>query len=100
MFLPKTVLGKVSIAFASGFFLALGTLMFFGAMGETGGDALSDNYKLAVPGVTAAICGLMILPAGLWSVIKQRERAVLVFMALGIGLLVSFFVIGELVVPH
>ena len=99
-FLPKTVLGRWSfwliVAFAL-FFLIFQLLV---ASGQRGGETFSGNWLLIIPIFLAVICGISSLIVGLVSIIKDKERSILVFLSGLIGLFVLFFVIGELTVPH
>jgi hypothetical protein len=50
--------------------------------------------------IPAVICGIAALITGLISIIKNKERSLLVFLAVAIGLLILFFMLGEFLVPH
>jgi hypothetical protein len=48
-------------------------------------------------GLTSAIAAFV---TGLISIVKSRERSILVFLAAIIGLLVLIFCLGEVIFPH
>jgi hypothetical protein len=44
--------------------------------------------------------GIAAFVTGLISIIKSRERSILVFLAVIVGLLVLIFCLGEVIFPH
>ena len=98
--MPQSHYGRIALR---SFGLALLLLLtFFGFVwaGETGGDAIFDNLKLALPmlaSVTAAITGGVY---GTMAITKARDRSPLVWLAVLYGLFVLFFAGGELLFPH
>jgi len=99
-FLPKTNLGKWSIRLIIGFLILLGLFFMFIALGERGGDTFFSNLKLALSGLSAAICAIASFVTGLIGIIKSKERSVLVFLASLIGFLVLLWVLAEILFPH
>ena len=90
-FLPKTVLGKWSVALIVTFFLSL-AVFHFCLRG-------SDAEKLIALGITA-VAGIAAFVTGIIGVIKSKEGAILVFLSTVIGFLVLMFIlpgIGEAV---
>ena len=87
-FLPKTVLGKWSVALIVLFFLLLAVLKFFFISGQWASDAV----KLLAGSITA-IVGIAAFITGLIGVAKSKEGAVLVFLSTVIGFLVLMFLI-------
>ena len=67
---------------------------------------MSDENNLAplllIPAtiIPAGICGIAAFFTGIISIIKSKERSVLVFLTTVIGFLVLIFVLGEILVPH
>ncbi len=98
--MPKTKLGKWSTGLAGVFIVMM--LIFYGivALGQTGGETFFDNIALAIPITLAGISAIAGLITGLIAVIKQRERSVLVCVAILIGALVTLFAGGEILFPH
>ncbi len=72
----------------------------FVASGQRGGAKFFSNLYLTVPGVIAAISGIAAFFTGIIGVIKDRERAILVYLAILIGLLVLLFCLGEIIFHH
>jgi len=87
-FLPKTVLGKWSVALIVIFFLLLAVLKLFFISGQWA----SDTVKLLASGITA-VAGVAAFITGLIGVAKSKEGAVLVFLSTVIGFLVLMFLI-------
>jgi hypothetical protein len=99
-FIPKTKLGKWSVGSMLGFFLFFGLLNLFIALGERGGDTFFSNLLLAIPGLLAALSGIAAFVIGVVSIIKSKERAVLVFVAVILGSFILLFVAAELLFSH
>lgn len=98
--MPRTVLGKWSVGFIVAFFAFLASLLLFAASGETGGNTFFDNPRLGFSGIFAAMSALAAFFTGIFSIIRSRERSVLVFVATAIGFLVLLFLVGEFSFPH
>ncbi len=98
--LPKTRLGKLSIGLIIAFFLLLITSMLIVASGQEGGETIFDNLWISIPMISGVICAIASFITGIISIIRKKERAILVFISTAIGLLVLWFVIGEILVPH
>jgi flagellar biosynthesis protein FliQ len=99
-FVPKTRLGRWSIWFIIAFILLLISFQLLVVSGQRGGDTFFSNLALSVPMLVAAISGILAFFTGIISIIKNKERAVLVFVATIIGLFILVFVLGEFLVPH
>jgi len=98
--MPKSLAGKWAVRLEAGFLLSLGILSLVAALGQKGGETFSDNWWLAVPGVLAGVCGVSGFFAGIFAILKQKERSVAVFATTFVGLLVLWFLLGEILVPH
>ena len=98
--LPKTSLGKLSIGLIIAFFLLLILTMFIVSTGQTGGETIFDNLFISIPMISAAISAIASFFIGIISIIKKKERSIIVYISILIGLLVLWFVIGEILVPH
>ena len=66
----------------------------------TSSDAPWRQVILPFYGIFMMLCGLASGIIGLVAVIREHERAVLVWLTLLPGALVLFFVLGEFLVPH
>lgn len=98
--MPKTTAGRLTIIFIILFFAAFTTMQILVATGERGGDTFTDNLFLSIPALIGAICGVSALIAGLIAVIKYREKSIFTIIAVAIGLLLTFFVLGEFIFEH
>jgi hypothetical protein len=99
-FLPETRAGKLSAWLIVGFILLLALFFVLVAAGQRGGEGFFDNLLLTVPMLIAGTCAIVSLVVGIVGVVKSRERSVIVYVAMLIGLLVLFWVIAELAFPH
>ena len=98
---PKTKLGKWSVGFVIAFFLLLATVMFVvSVLGQEGGKTFFDNLWISIPMLGAGAAAIAAFIVGIIAIIKNKERSILVIIAALIGLLVSWFVVGEIVAPH
>lgn len=97
---PKSALGKWSVGFILAFIISLAVLMIMAASGQTGGDTLTSNLKLAIPGLLAGFCALSSLVTGAIAIVRSKERSTIVLVATIIGLLVFIFLLGEFLFPH
>jgi cytochrome bd-type quinol oxidase subunit 2 len=99
-FIPKTRLGRWSLC------LIITTILFFiilsllAASGQQGGDTFLDNLALAIPGLIMIISGVAAFFTGIISLIRSRERGILVFIATLLGLFVIIFITGDLLFPY
>jgi hypothetical protein len=98
--LPGTALGKWSIWLIVGFIVLFGSFWLMVATGQRGGEGFFDNLLLTVPVLLAAAAAIASFITGLVSLIKYRERSILIYPAMAIGLFVLIFVVGEIAVPH
>jgi len=102
---PKTKLGKWAVRLIAGFFLLFILVQIIAAVGRNQGAFDSDSfnaYQILIPAtiIPAGICGIAAFFTGIISIIKSKERSVLVFLTTVIGFLVLIFVLGEILVPH
>jgi hypothetical protein len=99
-FLPKTRPGRWSTWLIVAFIVFIGLFYIFIATGQRGGATFFSNLYLTVPAVMAAIAGIAAFFTGVFGVIKSRDRAILVYPAILIGLFVLLFCLGEIIFPH
>ena len=106
-FMPKTKLGKWSLWFI----VAMPILFFIGVSFTSllyksvpaGNSILEDivgRPALALTMLVGMVSGILAFVTGLISVIRQKERALLVYAATIIGFLLILFLLGELFSSH
>jgi len=106
-FIPKTTLGKWSLGLAA----AMPVLFFIGMSFTTllyksvpaGGTILTDiavRPALALTMLAGMVSGISAFVSGLIAIIRQKERALLVYVATLIGALLIIFLLGEFFSPH
>ncbi|MGB8707594.1 MAG: hypothetical protein WCD72_06590 [Dehalococcoidia bacterium] len=98
--LPKTSWGKWSVGLIAAFILFFALFLILVASGQRGGETFFSNLWLTVPMLLAGTCGVAAFVTGLISVIKSKERSILVYLAILIGLYILVFCLGEVLVPH
>ncbi|NIT04412.1 hypothetical protein GTO10_05950 [Candidatus Saccharibacteria bacterium] len=98
--LPSTPLGKWTVGLTAFFFLLFGTFQLLVASGQRGGATFFSNPLLAIPGLLMGISGIAAFFTGAFSVVRSKERSILVFLATLFGLFVLIFVLGEILYPH
>jgi hypothetical protein len=105
--MPKTLLGKWSI----GFIIAMPALFF---LGMTFANSLYQSVPadstiladitgrpaLALTMLAGMASGIVAFITGLVAIVKQQERASLVYVATVIGALLILFLVGEVLFPH
>lgn len=99
-FMPKTGAGKKALAFLLLFIFFFGIFLIFVAFGQKGGSTFFANPLLSVPVVLAWICGAGAFFSGVVSIVKFRERSVLVIISVLIGLLTLIQFFAEIFSPH
>ena len=97
---PKHILGKMSVGLIILFILMLGLLMGMISSGQKGGDTIFSNLLLGIPGLLAAISGVAAFFTGIISIVKGKERSVLVFVSTAVGFLILLFLAAEILFPH
>lgn len=100
--LPSTKLGKYSALCMGGFVVLflIGTVVVVGIFQQQGGDTFADNLYISLPMLGALIMALLALVFGLVSIVKDQDKSLAVYAIVVVGLLISIFVIGEVIVPH
>ena len=99
-FIPRTVPGKWSVWLIAAFILLFALFYILVAAGQRGGETYFSNLLLAVPYTLAAICGIASFFTGIIGVIRSRERAILVYPSMIIGLCVLLWMLAEVIFPH
>jgi len=105
--LPKIKLGWWSLGLAAVmpvlFFIGMSFTNLFYKSLPAGGTILKDiavRPALALTMLAGMASGISAFIIGLVAIIRQKERALLVFGATLIGALLIIFLLGELVSPH
>ncbi|MBU0597916.1 hypothetical protein KKF61_02875 [Patescibacteria group bacterium] len=98
--MPRTKIGKWSAGLIGAFVVFLALFYVIVATGQRGGEGFFDNLYLTISILLAGVCGVASFVAGLIAIIKQRERAVLVYLAVIIGALVTLWIAAEIFFPH
>lgn len=99
-FMPKTVMGWWSFGLIIAFFLSFAFFLLIVASGQRGGQTFFSNPWLAFSGISAAVFAISSFFVGIFSIVKNKERGVLVFLSTVIGFFVLLFVLGEILSPH
>ena len=98
--LPKSYVGKWSIGFIAAFIVFFVIFQLLVVSGQRGGETFFSNLALTIPILLAGISGVLAFFTGIIGVIRNRERSILVFLAMLIGFFILLFSIGEVVFPH
>jgi len=98
--MPKTVPGKWSVWLIAVFIVLFASFRLFVVAGQRGGEGFFDNLLLAIPMLLAGISGIASFFTGLLGVTRYRERSILVYPAMIIGLCVLLFTVAEIAFPH
>ena len=97
---PSTLLGNWSvrlIVFSLLLFIVFYSLV---ASGQRGGDTFFSNLALAITMLIAAILAVSSFFTGIIGIIRNRERAIFVYISTVIGLFVLLFGLAEIIFPH
>ncbi len=92
---PKSPLGKWSVRFAAVFLL-----IFILASILTGLGGVDLGPVGPIFGITFGLSGLAALVTGLISIVKNKERSILVFLAVFLGIFALVFILGDILIPH
>ena len=106
-FIPKTKLGKWSLGLAAAMLALFFIDMFFTTLlyesVPAGGTILKDiavRPALALTMLSGMVSGISAFVTGLIAIIRQKERAILVYGATLIGALLIIFLLGEFISSH
>ena len=100
IFKPTTTLGTWSVRLTAAFILVLILFSAILASGERGGEGFFSNLSLAIPMLIAAILAVSSFFTGIICIIRNKERAVFVFVSTSIGILVMLWGLAEIIFPH
>lgn len=104
---PNSALGKWSV----GLIVAMPILFFVGSFfvnslyasvpaGDTILADISARPALALTMLAGMAAGIAAFVTGLLAIIRQKDRALLVYVSTAIGALLLLFLAGELLFPH
>jgi len=96
----NTKLSKLSLYSIILFFAFFSLFLLFIKLGEKGGQTFFSNLKLTIPFILAAASGIFSFFTGIISILKNKERSVLIFISTGIGAFVLFWILAEVLFPH
>lgn len=105
--MPKTKLGRWSVILI----IAMPVLFLLGrffmnlfyesvSSGDTILEDIANRPALALSMLAGMGCGVSAFVTGLIAILKQKERAVLVYISTILGFLEILFLIGEFTSPH
>ncbi len=97
---PNTALGKWSVILIVVSFLFFIMLSSFIASGQRGDDTFFSRPALAVPMLLAGISAVCAFFTGITCIIRNRERAIFVYISTVTGFFVLFFFLAEILFPH
>ena len=100
--LPKTLLGRWSVGLAIAFFLLFVLFQTFAPFVPRNPVPNPGPPSPVILMVVVAdyISGISAFVTGLISIIKSRERSILVFLVVVVGVLALLFLLGEVIFPH
>jgi hypothetical protein len=97
---PSTFLGNWSVRLIVFFLLCAIVLYSLLASGQRGGDTFFSNPALAITMLVAAILAVSSFFTGIIGIIRNRERAIFVYISTAIGFFVLLWGLAEIIFPH
>ena len=97
---PSTFLGNWSVRLIVFFLLCVIVLSSLIASGQRGGDTFFSNPALAITMLVAAILAVSSFVTGIIGIIRNRERAIFVYISTAIGFFVLLWGLAEIIFPH
>jgi hypothetical protein len=97
---PSTALGKWSVILIVLSFIFSILLFSFIASGQRGGDTFFSRPALAIPMLLAGISAACAFFAGITGIIRNRERAIFVYISTVIGFIILLWGLAEIIFPH
>jgi len=103
---PKTILGRWSVALivAMPIFIYIGMSFVDFYAGVPAGRTIPQDIfvrpGVALPMLVGFTSGIIAFITGLATIIKNRERSILVFVSTIIGALLILYLAGEIIFPH
>ncbi|MDD4876960.1 MAG: hypothetical protein PHQ86_07540 [Dehalococcoidales bacterium] len=87
--LPKTTLGKWAIGLSIAFIFLIGMKI-----------AHYFHFPLPIPTPAIAVLGIVGLVIGLLAVFRNKDRAILNFLPLIVGVIILLWAAAEIIFPH
>ncbi len=97
---PNSTLGTWSVRLIAASILFFILFFIIVSSGQESGDTFFSNLTLSIPMLIAAILAVSSFFTGIIGIIKNRERAVFVYLSTAIGFFVLLFGLGEIISPH
>ncbi len=98
---PTTTPGRWSVGLVGATVASLAVFVPLASTGRiAGGETFFSNLPAAMTLLGAWASGVMGLIAGVVAMVWREERSMTVLAAIGIGLFVSLFGVGEVLFPH
>lgn len=105
--MPQTSLGKLSVWLIAAMLL----LFFIGSSlsrslyaSVPAGNSITEDFAgrpaLAYSMLAGMLTGVAAFITGLWAILKQKERALLVYASCALGAMLLVLLVGELLLPH
>jgi hypothetical protein len=98
--LPATTAGRWCLASFTFGVLSFIAMMVSVVSGQEGGDTFTDNWWISGPAFATALGLVVAFAAGLFAIVRSRERAAAVLLVTVIGAIVTLFIVGEILAPH
>ncbi|MEX1124086.1 MAG: hypothetical protein WD895_03620 [Acidimicrobiia bacterium] len=92
--------GRWSVTSVVVFGVGLLAMQFAVALGKEGGETFFDNWWLSGPAFVAGAAAFSALVSGVVAMIREHDRSIGVILSTLLGLLVAFFITGEILAAH
>jgi uncharacterized membrane protein len=86
-FFPKTTRGKWSLGLSIAFIVLIGM-------------KIADSFHFPLPTPAIAILGIIGLVIGLLAVFRNKDRAILNFLPILVGVIILLWTAAEIIFPH
>ena len=85
--LPKTTLGKWAVGLSIAFIVLIGM-------------KIANYFHFPLPTPAIAILGIIGLIIGLLAVFRNKDRAILYFLPILVGVVILLWIAAEIIFPH
>ena len=105
-FIPKTRLGKLSVALIIAmpifFYIGMSFVNFYESVpaGKTIPHDIMVRPGVALPMLAGFICGIAAFFTGIIGIIRKKDHSVFVFLSTAMGFLVLLWCLAEVLFPH
>jgi len=86
-FFPKTTLGKWAVGLSVAFIFLIGM-------------KIANYFHFPLPTLAIAVLGIMGLIIGLLAVFRNKDRAILNYLPLIVGVIILLWAAAEIIFPH